>query len=47
MDDKELLHIGGDTIKQLLDKANERGITKEQFLQILEVKGNFILVYYG
>jgi len=45
---KEVLReIGADSLPELLKKANEKGIKKEKFLQIIELHGTYHLIYAG
>lgn len=43
---KELLReIGADSLPELLKKANAKGIKKEQYLEIVELRGTYHLIY--
>lgn len=43
---KEILReIGADSLPELLTKANQKGITKEQYLEIVELHGTYHLIY--
>ena len=44
-DNSKLREIGADHLRQLLDKANIIGITKKQFIEIIEVEGQLHLIY--
>lgn len=45
MKDQEFKEIGADTLPQLLAKANNRGVTKEQVVQIVQIGKEFHMVY--
>ena len=41
-----LKHIARENVKELLDEATSRGITKEDIIQII-VKGNTVVLIYA
>jgi len=41
----KLKDLGADNLKQLLDKANEKHITKEQIVQIVLLGKEFHMIY--
>ena len=47
MKKKVIKEIGADTLPILLKKANELGIKKEQYWQIVELHGSYHMIYVG
>ena len=45
MKKEKLREIGADSLPELLTKANEKGIKKEQYLDIVELRGTYHLIY--
>ena len=45
MKEQEFREMGADTLPQLLTKANNQGIQKEQVVQIIQMNGEFHLIY--
>ena len=45
MDKQKFKEIGADSLPALLAKANQKEVTKEQFVQIVQVQGEFHLIY--
>lgn len=47
MERQKIKQLGADSLAELIRKANERHISKEMFLQIIQDKGLWTLVYVG
>lgn len=43
---KVMIAFTSSTIRGIVDYANEKGISKEDIVSLLEVKGQYYLIYY-
>lgn len=45
MEPEKFKEIGADTLPQLLKRANEIGIKKEQYIDIIQLHGTYHMIY--